>query len=743
MAVSLVIKVTLVIAAAAIVQATLGRRASAATRHLAWAGTVALLLALPVLNLSVPHWYVEVPGPDAPAAISRSVSEAQPLTTDRPTRLAAAGATVTEPNSVAATDERSTSWIGDRLLDWSTLAVTIWAFGTLLLLVRLSVERRYASRMAADAVAVTDQSWLRLFAEGHSLLRLRGAVQLLQTTEATMPMAVRANGTAILLPVAANAWPIARRRAVLFHEMAHVARYDLQTQAFAALACAFYWPHPGIWWIARRMRIERELACDDRVIVTGTDPRDYAEHLLEIAYTLNRFRAPGVAVTMAGAGQLETRMLAVLDAARNRALPAARTCAAAAAVSAAAIASLASIEARVVPGEPVVTAAISPNTAPAIMPQPVARGPAADGRRLAPEDSGQVRRLIDRDAVPPPGAWSIRVVDSDRVQLTINEGTSTWSRPMSRDELAEFDAQRLWQADAPITVRVRRDAGTFTFEGMMRAGAGGGTFTFAPDRSFADVLARRGMQRPSDRELSRLAMANAGTALLDELRQQGYQSPSLADFIRAADHGVDRPYVREMAAAGYKVGTLDALIRMRDHGVTPEFIRGLVTLGFGNQPPDELVRTRDHGVTPEYIREMRALGLRSSSLGEFIRLRDHGVGAEYAQQLARAGYRDIPVDELVILRDHGVTVEYIEELSRLGYRAASLRDLVTARDHGVMTEYARAFRDLGYTTLDLDDLRALRDAGVTADRVRAANRRAGTRLGPLELQRLAHRGWRD
>ena len=85
--------------------------------------------------------------------------------------------------------------------------------------------------------------------------------------------------------------------------------------------CAVYWPHPAVWWVARRLRVERELACDDRVLRAGTEARDYAGHLLEIAYDLGGFRAPSLAVSMARPGQLEGRMLAVLDAARNRAMP--------------------------------------------------------------------------------------------------------------------------------------------------------------------------------------------------------------------------------------------------------------------------------------------------------------------------------------------------------------------------------------------------------------------------------------
>ncbi len=51
--------------------------------------------------------------------------------------------------------------------------------------------------------------------------------------------------------------------------------------------------------------MERELACDDRVLATGTRAREYAGHLLELAYALGRNRAPALAVTMARPKQLE------------------------------------------------------------------------------------------------------------------------------------------------------------------------------------------------------------------------------------------------------------------------------------------------------------------------------------------------------------------------------------------------------------------------------------------------------
>src|SRR4029453_3554923 len=78
---------------------------------------------------------------------------------------------------------------------------------------------------------------------------------------------------------------------------------------------------PGVWWATRRLRVERELACDDRVLVAGAEGREYAGHLLEIAYSLSGRRAPALAVTMARPRQLGGPMIAAVDDDRNRRIP--------------------------------------------------------------------------------------------------------------------------------------------------------------------------------------------------------------------------------------------------------------------------------------------------------------------------------------------------------------------------------------------------------------------------------------
>src|SRR5206468_10016735 len=143
-------------------------------------------------------------------------------------------------------------------------------------------------------------------------------VRLLRSLHEVMPLTFGTLAPTIVLPASAADWTADRRRAVLLHELAHVARRDCLVQRVAALACAVYWPHPGVWFAARRLRIERELACDDRVLGAGAAARDYAGHLLELAHALGRAPAPATALGMARPPQLEHRLLAILDAARNR-----------------------------------------------------------------------------------------------------------------------------------------------------------------------------------------------------------------------------------------------------------------------------------------------------------------------------------------------------------------------------------------------------------------------------------------
>jgi uncharacterized protein (TIGR03435 family) len=70
--------------------------------------------------------------------------------------------------------------------------------------------------------------------------------------------------------------------AVLAHELYHVRRRDNLTSAIHMIVEAVFWFHPLVWWIGARLVEERELACDEEVLRLGSEPRDYAEGILNV-----------------------------------------------------------------------------------------------------------------------------------------------------------------------------------------------------------------------------------------------------------------------------------------------------------------------------------------------------------------------------------------------------------------------------------------------------------------------------
>ncbi len=699
--ISVLLRATALAGAVGLVHGASARHMSAALRHFVWTLAVLALLLLPVLSFTLPGWtLVELPAPPTPDAIT--VVESQPVS--------AAVVGVSPINGNKARPESSP-------VPWLVVLPVFYAAVTIFLLARLLVERRSLQRLAGRAPAVHDPEWARLLAECAGLMGIRRTCRLLRSPDETMPMTFGILQPTILIPAVADRWSPSRRRAVLLHELAHVARWDCLTQMLAAVACACYWIHPLVWWIARRLRVERELACDDRVLMSGTRAREYAGDLLDLAYTLGSRRAPALAVSMAGSPHIEGRMLAVLDENRNRTSPTwhVRT------------AGIVLMMAMLVPVA-VATTAVRP------MATPLESTVAAS------------YEFAQRGAAPTPqkpGTWEIRAAgDSRTIHLRLSEGDGSYGSTIDVDQLNGLAAALLSSVGGPAQFTLRRDAGVFHFEGIFRSGVGAGTYTFVPNPDFPDAMAKRGFARPTAEQQYLLARANFGFAFLDELVAQNYARPDLAQLIRAVQHGVSLTYLRDMGQLGYHLKVVDALITMRDHGVSPQYVRELTAEGLTGLSSDDLVRARDHGVSPEYVRELRAQGYQGLALDALVRLRDHGVSPQYLRDLVGLGYSKLPLETVVDLRNHGVSPEYVRDLGTLGYQKLPVEALIRLRNHGVSPEYVRELNALGYTSLTIDELVGLRNHGVSPERIRMANARAGTRLTVDALKDAASRGWR-
>jgi hypothetical protein len=253
--------------------------------------------------------------------------------------------------------------------------------GLVLLLVLVSLWRTHHLARRARPMAHAG-----VIAEAERIARglgLRRRVTILQAAGDVMPMTWGAVRAQVLLPAGFPGWPAARREAVLVHELAHVKRMDWLTQLIARLACALHWWNPLVWIAARRLREERELACDDLVLTRGTVASSYAGDLLEIARAFRTSPAAALAgVAMARRSQLADRLLAVLDASRVRGRIGPRSATAAVTAFAALVLPLAAVATGTAPDDaptiPAVAAIDVPPTAGLVeVSGPTAESPAA------------------------------------------------------------------------------------------------------------------------------------------------------------------------------------------------------------------------------------------------------------------------------------------------------------------------------------------------------------------------------
>jgi beta-lactamase regulating signal transducer with metallopeptidase domain len=101
---------------------------------------------------------------------------------------------------------------------------------------------------------------------------------------------------------------------VLLHELAHLRRKDGCTNLVQQVIKAVFFFHPAVWWIERKISLEREIACDDAVLAETASPRAYAECLKHLAEKTLLRRSLALAQAALGhVRQTSMRVAQILD----------------------------------------------------------------------------------------------------------------------------------------------------------------------------------------------------------------------------------------------------------------------------------------------------------------------------------------------------------------------------------------------------------------------------------------------
>jgi len=369
-ALDFILRATLLIGAAWAAAALLRKAgASAATRHMAWLLGIFALLALPLVWWLTPPLRLPILRPEEVAAanLAPSLDVAPAVSAGAP--------------------------------GWILVLLAFYLTGVAAVMLRFALSRYLVARLWRQARPAREADLPALLADLSLELGISRPARLRIARGPAMPMTWGTLAPKILLPAEAHSWPPGQRRLVLLHELAHVVRRDSLGRSAASLACALYWFHPGAWFAARRMRLEQEIAADDRVLNAGAKPKIYARSLLDLAFSASEARWPDHAAAMAGACQLERRMMSITEAARRDA-PGAAFHAAAAAICALTLLALAAA----LPVRPLPALSEQPDMAPTE--RQAAAAPVevlAENDRHAPDRAAVAARTDARAARPDTG----------------------------------------------------------------------------------------------------------------------------------------------------------------------------------------------------------------------------------------------------------------------------------------------------------------------------------------------------
>jgi beta-lactamase regulating signal transducer with metallopeptidase domain len=161
--------------------------------------------------------------------------------------------------------------------------LVLWSAGVIVLSLRLLggwfVARRLARRRTSPATPEI-QALARKIAGRLALDRIVG---VFESSAVSVPVMIGWMRPVVLLPAAALAGlSVPQVEALIAHELAHVRRHDYLVNLLQSAVETLLFYHPAVWWVSGRMRVDRELCCDD-VALEVCDRIVYATALSDLA----------------------------------------------------------------------------------------------------------------------------------------------------------------------------------------------------------------------------------------------------------------------------------------------------------------------------------------------------------------------------------------------------------------------------------------------------------------------------
>jgi beta-lactamase regulating signal transducer with metallopeptidase domain len=166
---------------------------------------------------------------------------------------------------------------------WLPVLLGVWVVGVAILTLRLLTGWIWVQRVKSHGTEDAPDDWQQMTSRLARRLHISRPIRLLQSAAVEVPTVIGWLRPVVLLPVSALAGLAPHQlEAILAHELAHIRRHDYLVNLLQTLVETLLFYHPAVWWLSRRIRIERENCCDDVAVSLCGDPYTYARALANL-----------------------------------------------------------------------------------------------------------------------------------------------------------------------------------------------------------------------------------------------------------------------------------------------------------------------------------------------------------------------------------------------------------------------------------------------------------------------------
>ena len=161
--------------------------------------------------------------------------------------------------------------------------VSLWSLGAALLALRMALGVTWIGRIRRAHEGSVDARWQARLDRLAERFGLRRKVALRVADELDSPVAAGWWRPIVLVPAALIArMPSDLLEALLAHELAHVKRYDYLVNLVQSAVEALLFYHPVVWWLSKRIRVERECIADELAAQALGEPKRLALALQQL-----------------------------------------------------------------------------------------------------------------------------------------------------------------------------------------------------------------------------------------------------------------------------------------------------------------------------------------------------------------------------------------------------------------------------------------------------------------------------